>query len=66
VKGNITAKKVDILRGGRVYGDLITGSFTAEEGGFLRGQVRMTDGENAEEDFGFLPRKQTQPLAATS
>lgn len=44
VKGNITAKKVDIMRTGRIYGDLITGAFTTEEGGFLRGQVRMTDG----------------------
>jgi cytoskeletal protein CcmA (bactofilin family) len=52
VKGNITARKVDIMRTGRIYGDLITGSFTTEEGGFLRGQVRMTDGSaQAEEEF---------------
>ena len=49
VKGNITAKKVDILRTGRIYGDLITEGFTTEEGGFLRGQVRMTDGNHHEE-----------------
>ena len=49
VKGNITAKKVDILRTGRIYGDLITEGFTTEEGGFLRGQVRMTDGTSYEE-----------------
>jgi len=58
VKGNITAKKVDIMRTGRIYGDLITGAFTTEEGGFLRGQVRMTDGSAPEEEsliFGQQP-----------
>src|SRR5574341_1468603 len=30
VKGNITAKKVDILRTGRIYGDLTASSFTSE------------------------------------
>ena len=61
VKGNITAKKVDILRTGRIYGDLITGSFTTEEGGFLRGQVRMTDGSSAGEE---VPVFGTQPMPA--
>ena len=63
VKGNITAKKVDIMRTGRIYGDLITGAFTTEEGGFLRGQVRMTDGgSHDEEPFVFA----IQPLPASS
>lgn len=63
VKGNITAKKVDILRTGRIYGDLITNAFTTEEGGFLRGQVRMTDGSVPEEETPFFGQ---QPLAAAS
>ncbi len=50
VKGNITARKVDILRTGRIYGDLTTNGFTTEDGGFLRGQVRMTDGHSPEEE----------------
>ncbi|MEK6574632.1 MAG: polymer-forming cytoskeletal protein, partial [Chloroflexota bacterium] len=63
VKGNITAKKVDIVRTGRIYGDLITGAFTTEEGGFLRGQVRMTDSSAPEEEMSFFGQ---QPLAAAS
>jgi cytoskeletal protein CcmA (bactofilin family) len=62
VKGNITAKKVDIMRTGRIYGDLITGSFTTEEGGFLRGQVRMTDRSAPQDE---APLFTGQPLPAT-
>lgn len=62
VKGNITAKKVDIMRTGRIYGDLITGSFTTEEGGFLRGQVRMTDGSLPQDE---PPLFTGQPLPAS-
>lgn len=43
VKGNITAKKVEILSTGRVWGDLVTGAFATEEGAFLRGQITMQD-----------------------
>lgn len=43
VKGNITAERVEILATGRVYGDLTTQGFSAEEGGFLRGQIHMPD-----------------------
>jgi cytoskeletal protein CcmA (bactofilin family) len=62
VKGNITAKKVDIMKTGRIYGDLITGSFTTEEGGFLRGQVRMTDGAQQQDE---PPVFSGQPLPAS-
>lgn len=64
VKGNITAKRVDILGTGRIYGDLITGSFTTEEGGFLRGQVRMTDGAASEEDLPVFGGQQALPAAS--
>lgn len=63
VKGNISAKKVEIMRTGRIYGDLITNAFTTEEGGFLRGQVRMTDGSAQEEEAAMFG---IQPLAAAS
>lgn len=43
VKGNIKAEKVDILRTGRIYGDLLTNAISTEEGGFLRGTVEMTE-----------------------
>ena len=43
VRGNITAQKVEIRATGRVWGDVVTVSFTTEEGAFLRGQIRMED-----------------------
>lgn len=64
VKGNITAKRVDILGTGRIYGDLITGSFTTEEGGFLRGQVRMTDSAAPEDDLPMFGGQQALPAAS--
>ncbi|GAB4397799.1 MAG: hypothetical protein OHK0031_17630 [Anaerolineales bacterium] len=43
VKGNITTQKLEIRATGRVWGDVVTGSFVTEEGAFLRGQMRMED-----------------------
>ena len=43
VKGNITAQKVEIRATGRVWGDVIATAFVTEEGGFLRGQIRMEE-----------------------
>jgi cytoskeletal protein CcmA (bactofilin family) len=43
VRGDITAEKVEIRSTGRVWGDVITASFSTEEGAFLRGQIRMED-----------------------
>ena len=41
VKGNITANKVEITRTGRVWGDVVTVSFSTQEGAFLRGKITM-------------------------
>jgi cytoskeletal protein CcmA (bactofilin family) len=43
VKGDITAQKVEILRSGRVWGDVVAASFTTEEGAFLRGKITMEE-----------------------
>lgn len=43
VRGNIIAEKVEIRSTGRVWGDVVTVTFATEEGGFLRGQIRMED-----------------------
>ena len=43
VKGDITAQRVEITRSGRVWGDVVTTSFSTEEGAFLRGQIRMEE-----------------------
>jgi cytoskeletal protein CcmA (bactofilin family) len=43
VRGNITAEKLEIRSTGRVWGDVVTVSFTTEDGAFLRGQIRMEE-----------------------
>jgi cytoskeletal protein CcmA (bactofilin family) len=43
VRGDITAEKVDIRSTGRVWGDVVTAAFSTEEGAFLRGQIRMEE-----------------------
>ena len=43
VKGNITARKVEIGPHGRVWGDVVTTSFSTQEGAFLRGRITMEE-----------------------
>ena len=43
LRGNISAEKVEIRSTGRVWGDVKTGTFTTEEGAFLRGQIQMEE-----------------------
>ena len=43
VKGNISAEKVEIRKTGRVWGNVVTTTFTTDEGAFLRGQITMED-----------------------
>jgi len=51
VKGDITAHKVEIARTGRVWGSVVTSSFTTDEGAFMKGQITMED----QVDLGFGP-----------
>lgn len=57
VKGDITAKKVEIARTGRVWGGVVTSSFATDEGAFLKGQITMQD--EVDLDFG---EHQDQPV----
>jgi len=43
VKANILATRLEIRATGRVWGDVVTTSFSTEDGAFLRGQIRMED-----------------------
>ena len=43
VKSDIAAQRVVITSTGRVWGGVVTTSFSTEEGAFLRGQVTMED-----------------------
>ena len=56
VKGDIVASKVEILKSGRVWGDVTTIAFSTEEGAFLRGAITMEE----ELDLGFAPKEPPQ------
>lgn len=43
VQGNVTCQKLEIRATGRVWGDVVTTSFSSEDGAFLRGQMRMEE-----------------------
>ena len=43
VKGNILCEKLEIRSTGRVWGDVVTVSFSTEEGAFLRGRMRLEE-----------------------
>lgn len=62
VKGDITANKVEITHSGRVWGDVVTSSFSTEEGAFLRGQIRME--EQLDLGLGTAPAEAERPRPA--
>ena len=59
VKGNITAHKVEIASTGRVWVDVVTTSFSTQEGAFLRGEIRMEE----KLDLGLAPTIETDEPA---
>ena len=61
VRGDITARKVEIRATGRVWGNVTTIAFSTEEGAFLRGQIQME--EELEMDF---PEPEEIPPIITS
>jgi len=42
VRGNVTGNKVQLLRTGRIWGDIIASALTTEEGAFIDGKITMT------------------------
>ncbi len=42
VRGNVTGKKVQLLRTGRIWGDITAHALTTEEGAFIDGKITMT------------------------
>jgi cytoskeletal protein CcmA (bactofilin family) len=43
IKGDITAERLEIRSTGKVWGNVVTVTFSTEEGAFLRGQITMED-----------------------
>ncbi|OGO17886.1 MAG: hypothetical protein A2Z14_14130 [Chloroflexi bacterium RBG_16_48_8] len=56
LKGDITARKVQITSTGRVWGSVVTSSFSTDEGAFLKGQITMED----EIDLGYAAGSETE------
>ena len=60
VRGNVTGNKVQLLRTGRIWGDISASALTTEEGAFIDGKIAMighaatrpaTDDEYAEDQY---------------
>src|SRR5215470_17363850 len=47
VRGNVTGKKVQLLRTGRIWGDIRATALTTEEGAFIDGKITMVSHEAA-------------------
>lgn len=45
VRGNVSGKKVQLLRTGRIWGDIHAAALTTEEGAFIDGKIAMTSQE---------------------
>jgi cytoskeletal protein CcmA (bactofilin family) len=45
VRGNVTGKKVQLLRTGRIWGDIHAQALTTEEGAFIDGKITMVSKE---------------------
>jgi cytoskeletal protein CcmA (bactofilin family) len=45
VRGNVSGKKVQLLRTGRIWGDIRAQALTTEEGAFIDGKITMTGQE---------------------
>ena len=65
VRSDIQAKRVEIRRTGRVWGDVSTVRFSTEEGAYLRGKIQMEEvPEEIKTEAGeidSLPDKKTAP-----
>ena len=61
VKGTITAERVELLDGGRIWGTVKAASFLLDEGGFLRGELVMQGGA-PEEPFVIPPPEAAIPV----
>ncbi|MAS35746.1 MAG: hypothetical protein CL610_17180 [Anaerolineaceae bacterium] len=48
VRGNVNGKKVQLLRSGRVWGDIHATALTTEEGAFIDGKITMVGHEASE------------------
>lgn len=56
VRGNVSGRRVQLLRTGRVWGDISATAITTEEGAFIDGKIKMLSHEAGQEyDLSALP-----------
>lgn len=73
VRGNVSGKKVQLLRTGRIWGDIRAQALTTEEGAFIDGKITMTGQEQPTEETPALigaptdeqPIVEDEPIEAT-
>jgi cytoskeletal protein CcmA (bactofilin family) len=77
VRGNVSGKKVQLLRTGRIWGDITAAALTTEEGAFIDGKITMVShdaGAETQSDVTLLvdedepldrPDSPTEPAALT-
>jgi cytoskeletal protein CcmA (bactofilin family) len=64
VRGNVSGKKVQLLRTARVWGDISASSISTEEGAFIEGKITMLSHEVAQDfDPAELPLPDLTELA---
>ncbi len=62
VRGNITGKKVQVLRTGRVWGDIRATALTTEEGAFIDGKITMVGHESSAAPDAFAGAPEEKPV----
>jgi cytoskeletal protein CcmA (bactofilin family) len=66
VRGNITGKKVQVLRTGRVWGDIRATALTTEEGAFIDGKITMVGHESSSAPDALLNTDENPASTASS
>lgn len=69
VRGNVSGKKVQLLRTGRIWGDIRATALTTEEGAFIDGKITMVGHETAptaEPEAEVVPVAEASPLSLVS
>jgi cytoskeletal protein CcmA (bactofilin family) len=52
VRGNVSGKKVQLLRTGRIWGDITAAALTTEEGAFIDGKIAMVGNDPSRPEAG--------------
>lgn len=59
VRGNVSGKKVQLLRTARVWGDITATALSTEEGAFIDGKISMTSAEPEPEETVLEPTEES-------